>query len=473
MIDWLCSSLGLPLVAENEVGGLRLNAAAQKLLGDTASAASHATLESALRPLAAEAAASLGSHVRRARLGDRSELHLAQGTRVLFLPVGAGRAAAIIVPHATSEHAALQRRAEATDRSARVSHELANALGAIAGWARLAREGTHVDEALDLIEKSADTAWSAARTVLGEVSGQLAPDDTAAVIDLSSFVEEAARLLMPKALKKNVSVRTSITPGLCVAGDRGSAWSIVWNLATNAVEALPSGGSVTFQLTATCDLVHLCISDDGPGMSDEVRARVFEPYFTTKSTGSGIGLSVVEQTVKELGGRIELDTAPGRGTRFQIDLPRARSSERPRSRGQTTGKRSSGVFVAEHLEGRFLVIDDDPALRGMVATALEMRGAEVVSVATLEEARAARGPWKLVLVDLMLGEQRGDSALADLRAAGQASAAVLMTGTEIPRRLVAGGEPDAVLRKPFELSDLYECVIDVLSRRRDAKTAAR
>lgn len=474
MIDWLCSSLGLPWLEEDEAGRLRVNGAARDVLGTDLTRPDLGTLDGAVRSIAANHAEAASTRLGRARMGKPSELFLAEGVRALFLPVAPSRASVVLVPPASVERAALERRAQATDRSAQVSHELANALGAIAGWARLAKQGARIDEALELIEKSADTAWTAARTMLGDVSGQAsaAPLDPP-VIDLSAFVEEAARLLLPTALKKSVSIRTSVTPGLCIAGDRGSAWSIVWNLATNAVEALPTSGTVTFQLTATADLVHLCISDDGPGMTDDVRARVFEPYFTTKRAGSGLGLAVVKQIVVELGGRIELDTTPGRGTRFQIDLPRALASEKPRERTPSAGKRTSGVFLAEHFDGRFLVLDDDPSLREMVATALEMRGAEVVSVATLDEALQAPGPFNLVLVDLMLGDQRGDVALARLRASGLATRALLMTGTELPQQLAANGEPHAVLRKPFELPDLYECVAEVLGRTRDSKTATR
>ncbi|HEX7477672.1 MAG TPA: ATP-binding protein [Polyangiales bacterium] len=469
MIGWLCESLGLPLLEEAESGGVRLNAPAGEILG----AARYASLGAALRPVAGErAAASLEQAVRRARVGECSELVLAQGQRALFVPAGAGRACVVLAPAAaTNNDAAIQRRALATDRSARVSHELANALGAIAGWARLAKEGARVDEALELIEKSAETAWTAARTVLGEVSGQSPTDSDPGVIDLSGFVDEAARLLIPKALKKKVTVRTSITPGLCVASDRSSAWTIVWNLATNAVEALSMGGMLTLQLTAAGSTVHLCVTDNGPGMSEDVRTRVFEPYFTTKRQGTGLGLAMVKQSVGELGGKIQLESAPGKGTRFQVDLPRAAHAEKPRRR-LSSAKRSSGVFLSDHLEGRFLVLDDDTSLRDMIATALQMRGAQVVVASSLSEALQEKGPFKLALVDLLLGDQRGDTALARLRAAGIVTTGLIVTGTDVPRRLAPGGEPDGVLRKPFELEDLFERVAEVLSRERDGHTAA-
>jgi two-component system, OmpR family, response regulator len=170
---------------------------------------------------------------------------------------------------------------------------------------------------------------------------------------------------------------------------------------------------------------------------------------------------------------MELESQPGRGTRFQIDFPRVVSAEKPRARGTGSDKRASGVFVAEHIEGRFLVLDDDPSLREMIATALQMRGAEVVAAASLEEALAAEGPFKLAITDLMLGEQRGDLAIAQLRDAGLVDLALMVTGTELPQRFAARGEPDAVVRKPFELQDLFESVAEVLGRGHTDKTAAR
>jgi CheY-like chemotaxis protein len=228
---------------------------------------------------------------------------------------------------------------------------------------------------------------------------------------------------------------------------------------------------VTLQLTEADGRVRLSVIDDGPGMSAEVRARVFEPYFTTKRSGSGLGLPMVKQAVAALGGQIELDSQPGRGTRFTIDLPRSESSITARQL-RATPRRPSGVFVTEHLEGRFLVIDDDASLREMIGTALRMRGAQVELAANLTDALKLHGPFKLAVVDYLLGEQRGDVALARLRAAGLVETGLLVTGTEVPRKLVAGGEPDGILRKPFELNELFERVAELIEPGRVRQSAA-
>jgi signal transduction histidine kinase len=465
LIDWLCSNLGLPLLEEQPENGLRLNQAARDMLGS----GQYATIATAVGPLMGNRldAVTLEATLHRARQGEAAELTLSDALRALIAPAGPGCACVVLAPCEALDGLALQRRALATDRSARVSHELANALGAIAGWARLAKQGARVDEALTLIEKSADDAWSAARTVLGEVSGQQTASDTS-VIDLSEFTEEAARLLIPTALKKNITIRTSIQPDLHIAGDRSSAWAIVWNLATNAVEALPVGGNLVLQLSDAGGRLQLGVSDDGPGMSADVRARVFEPYFTTKRSGTGLGLAMVQQAVAALGGSIELLSEPGKGTRFVVDLPR---SPAPRAVPTLGSRRPSGVFLSDQLDGRFLVIDDDPALREMIGTALQMRGAEVELAASLSEALQLRGPFKLAVIDFLLGEQRGDVALARLRAAGVVDSGLLVTGTDVPRKLVPGGEPDGVLRKPFELNELFERVAELIEPGRVRQTA--
>jgi CheY-like chemotaxis protein len=378
-------------------------------------------------------------------------------------PVGEGRARAVILPPqaVAGTHDAEPGRATA-DMAAGVSHELANALGAIAGWARLAKQGRRVHEALDLIEMSAESAWSAARRMLGNTRERENAEPQS--VDLSAFVDEAARLLAPKSMAKDVRVRTAIEPGLRVRGDRGSAWSIVWNLAANAVEALSAGGTVELRLSSTHDSALLVVEDDGPGMTQEQQQRAFEPYFTTKPTGTGLGLALVKQAVNDVGGSIELKSELGVGTRFTVALPLAATS----GQRQPSAKRSSGVFYAEPLHQRVLVVDDDLGLREMISTALGMRGADVVAVGSAEAALMQQGPFAVVIVDLLLPDMRGDALLARLRHAGIAEIGILVTGTELPAHPATDGTPDVLLRKPFELEELFEGLAAALSGERSA-----
>jgi signal transduction histidine kinase len=453
--DWLCDRLGLSVLTEH-AEGVSAAGPARAVLGD----ARYPNFGMALRNLIDESVdpGAVERAIGLARTGTPNELIAPNGERVLFTPAGAGRARATLLPARLREDpgGAAARTANA-DVNAGVSHELANALGAIAGWARLAKQGRRVQEALDLIEMSADSAWSAARRVLGSRRDQHEAEPQS--VDLSAFVDEAARLLAPKSMAKAVRVRTAIEPGLRVRGDRGSAWSIVWNLAANAVEALSAGGTVELRLTSTGDSALLVVEDDGPGMTEEQQRRAFEPYFTTKATGTGLGLALVKQAVGDVGGSIELESTFGVGTRFTVALPLAVAAGGAR---QPSAKRSSGVFYAEPLHQRILVVDDDLGLREMISTALGMRGADVIAVGSAEEALAQPGTFAVAIVDLLLPDMRGDALLARLRQAGTTELGILVTGTELPAQPAADGKPDVLLRKPFELEELFEGLSSVL-----------
>lgn len=464
LVGWLCERIGLPVLREDAAGKLRANAAAEEAVGADPSSGLVATLArlTAHQPDEAQ----LARAIEAARDGSPQQLEGHNGQQVLVLADARGTLTAVVVPGEFRQQALLERRAASADITAGVSHELANALGAIAGWARLAKEGHRVNEALDLIEKSANNAWSAARRVLTDVSH--GPSEAEGPVELSELVDEAARLLAPKAAAKGVQIDTRITPNLRVIADRAAAWSIVWNLAVNAVEALSRGGHLELRLARDAGGdVALLVSDDGPGMTEEQASRAFEPYFTTKRTGTGLGLAKVKEAVDGVGGAIELRSARGTGTRFSVRLPAAPTDSR-----RPNGKRSSGVFYAEPVDRRVLVVDDDAGLREMIATALSMRGAEVVCVPDAASALAQAGPFALAIVDLLLPGMRGDELLSKLKRAGVVSKGMIASGTELPDKLAEGGAPDGVLRKPFALEDLFERLSELLESDDDRASAA-
>ena len=110
---------------------------------------------------------------------------------------------------------------------------------------------------------------------------------------------------------------------LMASVDAARFHQIVLNLVRNAIEAVPRGGHVVVELSVDNDQVHLSVIDDGPGIPDAARARIFEPFFSTKEGGTGLGMSIVHSLVSLHGGSIDLDTGP-RGTRFEVTIPRRR-----------------------------------------------------------------------------------------------------------------------------------------------------
>ena len=193
---------------------------------------------------------------------------------------------------------------------------------------------------------------------------------------------------------------------------------ILLNLATNARDAMPGGGTLTLgvgwadPVTAAGRrnshrgrVVALSVSDTGHGMTEEVKARVFEPFFTTKpaSSGTGLGLAMVYGAVEQNGGWIDVESAPGRGSTFRIFLPEA----------QTEPEAPSATGPEEILRGTetVLLVEDEEAVREVTARELESLGYQVLPCASAREALSVaaghRGPLQLLVTDVVMPHMNG------------------------------------------------------------------
>ncbi len=142
---------------------------------------------------------------------------------------------------------------------------------------------------------------------------------------LGPLVFRAADFVEAQAREKGVTLRRhAAVPDASVMCDRELVYEIALNLLVNAVQILPSGGSVEARtLTSRNGYAGFEVRDDGPGMNDETRARIFEPFFTRRSGGTGLGLTFVRRVVDAHRGRVSVDSAPGRGAVFRVELPSA------------------------------------------------------------------------------------------------------------------------------------------------------
>ena len=478
-LAWLCSELGLSAVSESDFGVVANRAAVQAGCGGHVY-----TLEAALLKLLH--VTTLPSPVEEALARARSGMHAAcvlagdalgrAGYRVVLAPHSPGRAHVIVAPAGIDASLELSRRASLVDVAAAISHELANAVGAIAGWAQLASSpnaGVSTSEALELIASCARTAQEAARSMLNLSRGEQVDEEQE--IELSELADELLKLLTLTARHERVSLAGSIEPQLTVRGSRAQMFTVLWNLTKNAVEACGPAGSVSVSLSAHADTLVLEVRDTGPGLDSAELTRIFAPYYTTKAAGTGLGLPLVQRAVKDLGGEISVHSSKGRGTTFRVTLPRAARQSQLSSRADVLDRSHASQVVthpAPELSARILVVDDDDALREMIGTALSLRGADVVTAANGEEARSAEGRFDIALIDMMLDECRGDELLASLRRRGSVSAAMLVTGAVQKPKLVAGGEPDDWVRKPFEISQLVERIRHTLERHRMLSSVA-
>jgi signal transduction histidine kinase/ActR/RegA family two-component response regulator len=262
-----------------------------------------------------------------------------------------------------------------------------------------------------------------------------------------------------------------------VDADRGQISQVVQNLVLNAVQAMPAGGVVRLaanNLTAAGgtparlaagDYVHLAVTDAGVGIAPEHVPRVFDPYFTTKQQGSGLGLATVYSIVTKHRGHVDVQSEPGRGTTFHLWLPALRNAQ--------PAPPPEPAAISGELHGRVLVMDDEPPICRLLGALLRRSGLTVATTVdgreAVEQFRAAReagAPFDLVIMDLTVpGGMGGLEALEHLRAIDPGLKAIVSSGYSSDPVLAnfrAHGFRGRVA-KPYEVAELLNVVRDVLA----------
>ena len=280
-----------------------------------------------------------------------------------------------------------------------VAHDVNNILTGIGGLAQLLRQGKVVDAAqtedLDEICSLVDRGAGLTRQLLTFSRRQ--PLQTA-VLDMGALLQETCRLLQRLIGEHITLVCDRGGDDLLVEADKGQIEQVLMNLAINAHDAMPGGGTLTIAAKgveldrAFADAhpgaspgaqVRLTVTDSGCGMSAETQRHIFEPFFTTKDVGkgTGLGLSTVYGIVKQHGGSIWVSSAPNQGTTFTIYLPRVVGDAQEDADGMVDSAASPG-------QGTVLLVEDEKTVRVLAQRILERRGHTVLAAATPEEARA-------------------------------------------------------------------------------------
>ncbi len=274
-------------------------------------------------------------------------------------------------------------------------------------------------------------------------------------LDLNELVRDAMMLLrrlIPETIMVNVDLATE---AVMVEADRSQLHQVLTNLVLNARDAIPGSGTLTVATGQGEGSVWLEVQDTGVGMDEATRARIFEPFFSTKGreVGTGLGLAVVHGIVEFHGGRIEVESEKDRGSRFRVILPAARAG------GAVTGvRRDDAADVPRGNGERVLVVEDEDGAREGLRQLLELLGYRVVALAGGEQARALAGgdPPDLLLTDYVLPDVDGLSLSRELVSRWPSMRVILMSGyaeDEFVRRAVAAGRL-RFLAKPFGLAAL-------------------
>jgi two-component system NtrC family sensor kinase len=211
--------------------------------------------------------------------------------------------------------------------SGTIAHELGNPLNAISGHIQLlARDPETPDDTragLETVEREVKRMTAIIRRFLDSARALApVPED----VDMAALLDEAVGLSMPVEARARIDVHREVAPDAArVRSDPGLLRHVLGNLIANAVDAMPGGGTLTVRASREGQDVLVAVDDTGVGIPPEERRRIFEPFYTTKprGKGTGLGLSISREIAGALRGRIEVESSPGRGSRFTLTFPDA------------------------------------------------------------------------------------------------------------------------------------------------------
>jgi two-component system, cell cycle sensor histidine kinase and response regulator CckA len=370
-----------------------------------------------------------------------------------------------------------------------IAHDFNNQLTAILGNLDMLRldlepyqtDGSFLLEStrpcLDGAEQAAQRCARMTSRLLTFSRGRLGTMQTTALDQLLADTVGALQHELP-GIQVEVHAPPDIHPATV---DVAQVQELLFNLATNAREAMPDGGTLTLSLAnrtfspEDCAVnlegrpgafVELGVRDTGRGMPREIRERIFEPFFTTKkpAQGAGMGLSVVFGIVKGHKGWITVDSQPGKGTAFHIYLPAARTP--------MPSAAPNGIPALAPTQGkRILVVDDEPLVRDLAKTVLERGGFRVVTAEGGDEAldiyRREAGSIDLILLDYIMPRMNGVQVLKGLQQLNPDVCVLFSSGYhtdhDVDQLLAVGAR--GFVAKPYRAQDLVQSVRQVLGRR--------
>ena len=355
-----------------------------------------------------------------------------------------------------------------------IAHDFNNALSVIMGFSDIllskAENGLTQEQAEQPLTTILTAAEDASK-IVGRLREFYRRDNDAELLRLpvnfDELIGQAVSLTKPRwetqsrAAGTPITVTTDLDKIGFVSGDPASLREMLTNLIFNAVDAMPEGGTITLRTSGSEDSVRIEISDTGTGMTEEVRERCLEPFFTTKGKkGTGLGLAMVFGIVKRHGGSMDIESALGKGTSFIIRFP---TTAPP---AQNTVDANEGLLRPL----KILVVDDQPVLCQLMCEFLEN---DFHSVETAENGRTALEKFRtdkfdLVITDQIMAEMNGEQLAVEIKKLAPKVPVILVTGFAENTSAADKKEPaiDFVLAKPMSNASLRRALTKVMSRDR-------
>ena len=350
-----------------------------------------------------------------------------------------------------------------------IVHDFNNALMSVIGYSELL---LHDDEQLADVPttrrflKIINTAGQDASHVISRLRDFYRPReaiDLFSQVDLNEIIEQAVPLTQPKWRDQALAGGREIVLSLdllklpSIFGNASDLREIATNLIFNAVDAMPSGGTITLRSGVEGGDVVLEVVDTGTGMTPEVRQRCLEPFFTTKGEkGTGLGLSMVFGIVKRHEGSVEIDSVEGSGTTFRVRLPAQIAA--PDATGDDDSKLDRSLHV--------LVVDDEPVARDVIARYLITDGHRVVTAVNGQDAieRFGSERFDLLITDHAMPGMNGLQLAATVREMRAGQPIIMVTGFGDGRgdRGESHDCIDLVMHKPVPRRELRRALVSVL-----------
>ena len=282
------------------------------------------------------------------------------------------------------------------------------------------------------------------------------------MLDLNDVLRDM-QPMFERLLREDVRLVVELAPGKAlISADRGQVEQVVMNLVLNARDAMPRGGPLRLLTRRGAygeqTTIELAICDSGLGMDTSTRERMFDPFFTTKETGTGLRLATVYGIVTQLGGSIDIESAPEQGTIVTVRLPEADPAASTEIAPQRAARRVGGETI--------LLVEDDPLVRRVSRDGLERAGFRVVAASRGDEALAALNGGQpridLVATDIVMPGMSGIELAHRLQASRPGMRFVFMTGFADPALAARRPAGSVLLQKPFGIDDLVSAIRNAL-----------
>ncbi len=345
-----------------------------------------------------------------------------------------------------------------------VAHDFNNSLAAILGRAQLLRRQLKDDALvrnLDIIQTAAEDAAATVRRI--QTFARKAPAKEFEVLDVGSLLNDAVEITRTRWQNEarlrglDYQVTLDAKPGQTTYGSASELREVFVNLIVNAVDAMPEGGDLAITCERENGHLRLRFADSGTGMAEDVRQKIFEPFFSTKGAhGTGLGLSVSYSIIERHDGAISVSSEIGRGTEFTIDLL-AYDAE--------LIDETDVMTVADQASLSILVIDDEEFVRETLADMLEAMSHKVLMAESGQDAiqKLENGSFDLIFTDLAMPEMDGWETAREIRKRRPEMNIILVTGYG-PGTTPPDGEAklvNAIIGKPFDFMQVSNTIAQV------------